>query len=164
MGNLKFKIQNFKSWFVILLFAFCIFNFMGCASLKEKYKGFLGISTKVLEDARGKAITKVFNYNYNTCYDKVKAGLTEIGSYIYAEDKNKHMIAIFVSETDTTPVGIFLKQIDANNTQVEVSSQSTYAKETVAKNIFSVLEGTFKTKEMKGQTDAKEEARNKLFH
>lgn len=164
MGNLKFKIQNSGFCTVILIFAFCILNFMGCASLKEKCKGFLGTSTKALEDARGKAIAKTFNYNYNSCYDKVKAGLTAIGSYIYAEEKNKHMIAIFVSQTDTTAVGIFLKQIDANNTQVEVSSQSTYAKETVAKNIFSVLEGTFKTKEMRGQTDAKEEMGNKLFH
>jgi hypothetical protein len=152
-----------RVWLLVIGY-WLLVSLLGCSIIKEVTRGFVGISTKALEDARGQAITKTFKYNYNTCYDKVKAALTAIGSYIYAEDKNKHMIAIFVSKTDTTAVGIFLKEIDANNTQVEVSSLSTYAKETVAKGVFSFLEGTFKSKEMKGQTDAKEEAGNKLFH
>ncbi len=140
----------------ILIFAFCIFNFIGCSAIKETARGFIGISTKALEDARGKAVTKTFNYDYSTCYDKVKAAIKMTGSYIYARDKNKHMIAVYVSETDTTPVGIFFKGIDGNKTQIEVSSPSTYAKEAVAKNVFSVLEGTYKPKDEKGQTDEKE--------
>jgi hypothetical protein len=49
------------------------------------------------------------------------------------------MIAIYVSETDTTPVGLFFKEIDKSNTQVEVSSPSTYAKELISEKVFKLL-------------------------
>lgn len=146
---------------------FCHFSFLiwipfviltsGCASIKEVAKGIAGVSTKVLEDNRKDAIKKTFNYDYNTCHSKVKLALKEIGSYIYAEEPKKNMVAIYVSEADTTPVGLFFKEIDKYNTQIEVSSPSTYAKEAVAKNVFSVLEGTYKPKAEKGQPDEKKE-------
>jgi hypothetical protein len=129
---------------------------MGCAALKETCKGFLGISTQAVEDARGEAITRTFGYDYNTTYTKVKAALKEISAYIYADNPKKKLIAVYVSETDTTPAGVFLKEIDATHTQIEVSSPSTSAKEAVAKDVFSVLEGTFKKEKMKGETDEKE--------
>jgi hypothetical protein len=62
-----------------------------------------------------------------------------IGAYIYVKDIKKHMIAIYVSETDTTPVGLFFKEIDKSNTQVEVSSPSTYAKELISEKVFKLL-------------------------
>jgi len=111
----------------------------GCASLKETAKGMAGVSTKILEDGRKEAISKTFNYDYNTCYNKVELILKQTGSYMYAQDRKKSMIAVYVSEQDTTPVGIFFKEIDANNIQIEVSSPSTYAKETIAKSLFSAL-------------------------
>ncbi len=127
-----------------MIFAFYIFNFIGCATVKETAKGIAGVSTKVLEDARKDAVIKKFNYDYNTCYNKVEGILTQIGAYIYAKDNKKQMIAIYVSEADTTPVGLFLKAIDANNTQIEVSSPSTYAKEFIAKSVFLALEKSLK--------------------
>jgi len=141
----------------LLPFIFYLFSFYGCASIKEAARGFAGISTKALEESRKDAIRKTFNYNYSACYDKVKAALQETGSYIYAQSKNKRMIAVYVSESDTTPVGIFLKMTGRNKTQIEISSPSTYGKETVAKNVFSVLEGTYKPKAEKGQPDEKKE-------
>ena len=49
------------------------------------------------------------------------------------------MIAVYFSESDTTPIGIFFKEIGANTTQMEVSSPSSYAKELIAERLFSVL-------------------------
>jgi len=116
----------------------------------EGAKGFAGISTKSLEEGRKGAILKQVNYDYNTCYYKTKEFLiTHTKAYIYAQGLKKHMLAIYVSEEDTTPVGIFFKEIDAANTQIEVSSPSTYAKEFIAGKVFSILE------EKKGQADAK---------
>ena len=62
-----------------------------------------------------------------------------MGSYIYTDDPKKNMLAIYVSEADTTPVGIFLKEMDASNTQIEISSPSTYAKELIAEKLFNLL-------------------------
>jgi len=152
----KSKVFSFYLWFCLLPFYFLLF-LSGCATVLEGAKGVAGISTKALEESRKDAVTKTFNYDYNTCYTKVKAAIKETGSYIYAQDKNKHMIAVYVSDEDATALGIFFKEIDANNTEIQVTSASTYAKDTVSKDVFSVLEGTYKPKDEKGQPDDKKE-------
>lgn len=96
----------------------------------ETTKCVLGISTKELEALRPQAIVKVVDYDLNTAYDKTLKALKEIDSYIYK--KTHLMLAIYKSQTDTTPVGIFFKQIDTNKTRIEISSPSTAAKEYIA--------------------------------
>lgn len=136
---LKSKIKNFVFCIAILIFGFWSLNFLtGCASTKEIAKGIIGISTKETEKSRADAIKKTFNYGYKDCYDRVLEALGRIGVYIYA--KNKDMVAVYVSETDTTCVGIYFKQLDANNTLIEVASASTYAKELISRKLFSALE------------------------
>ncbi|MBI4972879.1 MAG: DUF3568 family protein [Candidatus Omnitrophica bacterium] len=128
-----------------ILLVICHLSFVilmsGCATLIEGTKGVVGISTKVLEDKRPSALKQAFNYDYNTCYAKAKDALIVMQCYIYAEAPNKNLIAIYVSKEDTTPVGIFFKAIDNSNTQIEVSSASTYAKESIAQRIFAVISG-----------------------
>jgi hypothetical protein len=141
---LKFRDQTLKQkMFWDLSFAICALSFVilisGCATITEGAKGFVGISTKALEDGRKNALSETFNYDYNSCYHKAKEALSGMGGYIYAEDTNKQMIALYVSAADTTPVGIFFTRIDADNTRIEVSSPSTYAKETIAAKLFSDL-------------------------
>jgi hypothetical protein len=116
----------------------------GCASLSEGMKGVAGVSTKVLVDGRKDALVESFEYDYATCNTKVLAILDDLEAYIYAKDAFDHLIAVYVSAKDTTPVGIFLKTIDANKTQVEVSSPSTYAKEWMANKIFTALKESLK--------------------
>ena len=130
----------------------------GCANLKEAAKSFAGVSTQALEDGRKKAVRKTFNYDYETCFSRVKEILQNRGAYIYAQDKAKGMIAIYVSEIDTTAVGVFLKPGGANHTEIEVSSSSTYAKETIAGQIFNALERRAGLAEEKGMADAKKES------
>jgi len=138
---MKRKTQNLPPFLIALLFTVCFLPFLcGCATLREKMKGFLGVSTKELEEDRVSAIAKTFNDDYFTSYTKILDILKEIKSYIYSQSIKKHMIAIYVSEEDTTPVGIFFKEIDASHTQIEVSSPSTFAKELIAKKLFSALE------------------------
>jgi hypothetical protein len=127
----------------LLLFAICnllIVTLAGCQTLREAGRGFLGISTRSLEKTRKDAITKSFNYDYPSCYAKTQEILKRMEAYTYAQSIKKRMIAVYVSEWDTTPVGIFFKEIDANNTQVEVSSLSTYAKEFISRGVFSALD------------------------
>jgi hypothetical protein len=110
---------------------------LGCACLKEGAGGFLAISTKDIEDARDKAIVRVVDYNYSTCYQMVEDRLIQIGSYIYG--KRKDLIAVYISQTDTTPAGVFFKEIDKKKTRVEISSPATDTREYLADKIFSAF-------------------------
>jgi len=97
---------------------------------------FLGVSIKGVTDARVDAMTKVFDYDYKTCYEKTDALLRKIpNASVYRKEKD--MIAIYVIDPNTTPVGVFFREIDPGHTQVEVSSESTPTKELVANSIFS---------------------------
>lgn len=151
----------------IIFLAILTLLLSGCARVMdaaiEGAKGVAGISTEALEENRKNAIKKNFNYNSDICYNESKRILKNTGCYIYAQDPKKKMIAVYVSETDTTMVGVFFKVIDDFNTQVEVSSRSTFGKEFVSKRLFAGLENLSKKDEEleKGPDDAKDNLENK---
>ena len=135
---------------ILLTLSICIL-LSGCATPVELLKGFLGISTKELEEGRPDALVKVFDYNYDTCYKKVSSIIKAMPKVsIYAQDKG--VIAFYYIDPNTTPVGVFFKEIDPAHTQVEISSRDSNAKEWVAKNVFSetVLKATPDAKINKG--------------
>jgi hypothetical protein len=78
-----------------------------------------------------------------------------MGAYIYAEDAKKKMIAVYISETDTTAVGLFFSPIDANNTEIKISSPSTYAKEFISKKVFFALDKALNPEKETYETDPK---------
>ena len=127
-----------KRILIMGLLGFLVFGVFGCANLREGLRGFLGISTKEIELVREKAIVKIVDYDYTSCYQKVEARLSELGSYIYAKDED--LIAVYISQTDTTPAGVFFKKVDENKTQLEITSPAQDTKEYLAEKIFSVLE------------------------
>ena len=121
----------------------------------------MGVSTRALEKARKDAIIKTFNYDYSTCYTKTTDILKNMQAHIYTQSIKKHMIAIYISEEDTTPVGLFFKEIDTANTQVEVSSPSTYAKEFISGKVFSVLDKKITLEELETEINAKKAMEDK---
>jgi len=140
-----------------VIFYLLITVLSGCAAIKEAGKGFVGISTQVLEDKRKDALKKSFALGYNDCYLKVKDILIQKGandtlnqeskeSIIYAEDPSKKMIAVYLSLADTTPVGIFFTEEKGANTLIEISSPSIYAKEEIANRIFKAIDALMKPK------------------
>jgi len=142
--------------FKYLMFLFLIIAAAGCATVTDTLKCVAGVSTNALETWRDEAIKKIFAFDYATTESKVREILKKTGAYIYADVKEKQLIAFYVSEADTTPVGIFLTQIDASDTQIEISSPSTDAKEIIAKRVFNYLEGKIEEKDTKkGELDAK---------
>ncbi|MFA6357845.1 MAG: hypothetical protein WCY09_04155 [Candidatus Omnitrophota bacterium] len=156
---MKSKARLFSSFLLCLL----IPVFLGCSTAKEMGKGFIGVSTQVLEQKRNAALSKSFALGYNDCYAKVKDILNEKDkeSYIYSEDLKKKMIAFYLTPSDTTPVGIFFTEQTGGNTLIEVSSPSTYAKEEIANRIFSGINVLIKSKITKeNPTDVKEKAGN----
>ena len=140
--NVKCQIskQQFCHYFVICALSLVIF-ITGCARLKEGMRCVFGVSTKVLEDNRSTAVSRIFTYDYATCFDKSKEILGGIGAYFYKIDKADGLIAIYVSRTDTTPVGIFFKSMSDSITQVEVASPSSSAKALVSRRLFARLQG-----------------------
>lgn len=130
---------------------------LGCATIKEAAKGFAGISTQVLEEKRKDALKESFALDYNNCYIKVKDILKEKDkeSYIYAEDVKKRMFGIYLSQTDTTPVGIFFTEQAEGQTLVEVSSPSIYAKEYIANRIFTGINVLLKLNSEEKKADVK---------
>lgn len=144
---------------------FLIINLAGCANTRadivEAAKCVAGFSTKVLDDQRPNALKKTFALDLKDCGALIRDTLKRTHSYIYAEDPKSNFIAIYLSETETTPVGIYLTAIDAARTQVEVSSPSTYAKETVLKRISQSVDNKLHPKIEKGSADVKKESGNK---
>jgi hypothetical protein len=139
-----------KNALFILTVIFCNLSpvLSGCARVKEMGKGFIGVSTQVLEEGRKEALKKSFALDDNRCYLKVREILTQKDqeTYIYAQDPKQKWIAIYLSLTDTTPVGIFFTEEAGGNTLIEISSPSTFAKEEMAKRIFSGIDELIKPK------------------
>jgi len=123
----------------ILILCLALSTLVGCARTKEVARGFLGISTKNLEDLRSEAIKETIYADLDTCYTNSLEILRKSKSYVYTQDRKKGLIAVYLSETDTTPVGIFFTEIGNRNTLVEISSPSIYAKESVATELLSKL-------------------------
>lgn len=151
----------------ILIIVCCLLSaiLLGCATVKEAAKGFAGISTRVLEEKRKEALKKSFALDYDSCYAKVKDILKEGGKenegspYVYAEDTKKKMLGIYLSEADTTPVGIFFSEEQKGFTVIEISSPSIYAKEYIAEKVFGGIDTLLKPKEEK-KADVKQDANN----
>jgi hypothetical protein len=99
------------------------------------------VSTAALQKARKNAVSKEVKYGYFEAYTKTLDILKETRSHVYKQSIKKHLIALYVSEQDTTAVGIFFTEVDAEHTKIEVSSLSTYGKERVAQRLFALLEG-----------------------
>lgn len=138
----------------------------GCGTVKEMGKGFIGVSTQVLDQTRPGAIKKSFALDYNRCYAKVKDVLNQKDqeSYIYAQVPEEKLIAIYFSPTDTTPVGIFFTEEAGGNTLIEISSPSTFAKEEIAKRIFSGIDELIKPKIEEKKINVKEKLGDKKFN
>ncbi len=139
-----------------------LFTLTGCAKSREMWRGFTGVSTRILEDKRGEAIKKSFALDYNHSYLKVKEVLGSKGNeaYIYAEVPREKLIAVYLSETDTTPVGIFFTEAPAGTTLVEISSPSIYAKEEISRRVFSGLNELLKPAPQEKKSDVKEKPAN----
>lgn len=146
-------------WFVLVAVGYLSCTvLLGCATVKEMGKGFLGISTQVLEEKRKDALKKSFALDYNRCDQKVRDILSQKGKEvpIYAQDAQNKMIAVYLSATDTTPVGIFFSQESDGNTLIEISSPSSYAKEEIANRIFTGIGSLIKPKPQEKKIDVKE--------
>lgn len=138
MSKFKGRILRLGAMNLAIMLLLSLFFLSGCAGLKEGTKGFLGISTKILEEKRKESEVLQVSCDYFTCYQKVIDKLEETESRIYA--KSDSLIAFYLSSSNTTPVGVFFTEIDKQETQLEISSPSPNAKELMKKRLLSAFE------------------------
>jgi hypothetical protein len=137
---------NAKMWPLALCLALA-----GCAGFGETIRGIEGNSTRVLYETRPQAAAKEFRCNPEDCRQKAGEILAEMKTYVYRREPG--LIAVFVSETDTTPVGIFITPGEEESSRIEVSSPSSPARDAVSQKLFSALESRLKTKKIDVQLD-----------
>ena len=102
----------------------------------DVFKHFFAVSTRELEDLKKDAFSKIFEYDYKTCYKKTLDLIEKMPeTQIYARDKG--MIAVYCVSLNGTPAGIFFEEVDASHTKVLISSASSRAKDWVSSNVFS---------------------------
>jgi hypothetical protein len=139
MNNKGGKMKALKRLSALVFLGCFLSGMLGCASITEMARGFLGVSTRCLQEERKNAASHIFDYDYFTAYTRTMDTLKKIQAYVYFKNIKKHMIAIYVSETDTTPVGIFFQEIGKNSTKIEVSSPSSFARDAISAKLFSAL-------------------------
>jgi len=118
-----------------LLIILCLSN-MALATPTEAFKGFFAVSTRELEELKSTAMTKIFEYDYKTCYDKTLAIVEKMPETVIYAQKND-LIAVYCVCLNSTPAGIFFEKIDSTHTRILISSASSRAKDWVASNVFS---------------------------
>lgn len=122
----------------------CIIAFAGlcgCAHLKEGARGVWGRSTKILEEKKAEGASERLPGTQQDLFAQAEKTLLKMGCYVYTTDAQKQLIAVYVSETDTTPVGVFVEAAGGAEAAVTVSSASRDAKEYIAKRLFALLKG-----------------------
>lgn len=128
--------------FIVIILVFLAAGIVsGCATITDAWKGILGISTTGLEKERKGAKKRIFDYDYETAFEKTKEAIGSIDhASIYDEDIKKHVIAFYYIDINTNTVGVFFKEINPGRTQVEVVAGSKDVKQFISDKIFSKLE------------------------
>jgi len=130
---------------IILLCSSCAFWDHPVSNTIEIGKTVWGSSTRALEEARDKAITKTYDKPY---WDCVRSTIAVVGKrkwVIFKKDEIKgYMVVMGVKGcVDTTEIGIFFDELSDTQTRVEVTSLSTNAKRKVSKALFHGLDIAF---------------------
>jgi hypothetical protein len=153
--------RRLSGYWVMGLLGCAVIWLSGCSLTKEAFREITGVSTKTLEDKRSQAIVKEFNCDYQVCYNQAINALKKINAYVYAQDKAKNMVAIYVNETDTTPVGLFFSSPRPGKTKIEVSSPSSSAKELISGEVFEQIDKELKIKKVDVQLNSIEPLKSK---
>jgi len=132
--------------FILIIMMSCLFS--SCAvwdNTVETGKTIWGSSTRALEQARDKAITRTYDKPYWDCVRSAIAVVRKKQWVIFKKDEIKgYMVVMGVKGcVNTTEIGVFFDELSDNQTRIEVSSLSTNAKRKVAKGLFHGLDIAF---------------------
>lgn len=111
----------------------------------EVGKTIWGSSTRALEQARDRAMTKSYDKSYWDCVRSAMAVVKKTKWMVFKKDEIKGYLVVMgiKGQVNTTEVGIFFDELSDTRTKVEVSSLSTNAKRKVAKALFHGMDIAF---------------------
>jgi len=136
--------------FILIFAVICLCS--SCATVNkvgdntvELGKTIWGSSTRALERARDKAITKTYDKPYWDCVRSSKAVMTKNKWVIFKKDETKgYMVVMGVKGcVNTTEIGVFFVELSDHQTRIEISSLSTNAKRKVSQGLFHGLDIAF---------------------
>ena len=111
----------------------------------EVCKTIWGSSTRALEQARDKAMTKTYDKPYWDCVRSAIDVVKKRHWVIFEKDEIKGFMVVMGVKgcVNTTEIGIFFDELSDTHTRVEVTSLSTNAKRKVAKALFHGMDIAF---------------------
>jgi hypothetical protein len=118
----------------------------GLDNTVEFGKTIWGSSTRALEAARDKAVTKTYDKSYWDCVRSAIAVADKKNHWvIFKKDEIKgYMVVMGVKGcVNTTEIGVFFDELSDTQTRIEITSLSTNAKRKVAKALFHGLDIAF---------------------
>ena len=136
--------------FILIAAIVCLCS--SCSSLNngadnsvEVCKTLWGSSTRALEQARDKAVTKTYDKSYWDCVRSVISVVGKNGWVIFKKDEIKGYIVVMGVKgcVNTTEIGVFFDELSNTQTRIEISSLSSNAKRKVAKGLFHGLDIAF---------------------
>ena len=132
-------------------FALVLITLMMCSSCMiidggvEVGKTIWGSSTRALENAKRKAITKTYDKEYWTCVRAALEVVKKNNWTIFKKDEVQGYLVLMgiPGAVDTTEVGVFFEELSDEKIHIEITSLSTNAKRKVAKALFHGLDIAF---------------------
>jgi len=130
----------------VIISLIIIFLIFGHTDPVELTKQILGVSIKSLKEEQIGRKSKVFNYDYSSCYEKTLQVLKEMGVYIFRKSKRGHYIVamnfdkVFEKCIDTTEVGVFFEEINREQTRVDIKCGNLDLVKFIAREVFPRLE------------------------
>ena len=131
---------------IVLICSSCASLNNGASDTLEVGKTVWGSSTRALEQARDKALTKTYDKPY---WDCVRSAIDVVDKknhwVIFKKDEIKGYLVIMgvKGSVNTTEIGIFFDELSDAQTRIEVSSLSTNAKRMVSQALFRGLDIAF---------------------
>jgi hypothetical protein len=124
----------------------CLFS--SCAvwnNTVEVGKTIWGSSTRALEAARDKAVTKTYDKPYWDCVRSAIAVVNKKEWVLFKKDEIKGYLVVMGVKgcVNTTEIGVFFDELSDTQTRIEITSLSTNAKRKVAKALFHGLDIAF---------------------
>ena len=123
-GCMKYSFMLVLSASLLLMFSAA-----GCAGFRTDITALAGTNIHDLEKAKAYGIKKTVNLGFDTAFMKIKDISNGNGLTVYQSDsKSGYLVVMGLNrQNDTTRVGIFLDPVDAEHTEITLSSLSTTA-------------------------------------
>jgi hypothetical protein len=129
----------------IIAWMFAVSLISGCAGWSDIPKSIWGSSTRVLEEARDKALVKTYDKAYWDCFKAALSVVKKKKYVLFKKDEVRGYMVIMgiPGSVNTTEVGVFFVELNDHQTRIELSSLSSNAKRRLYQGLFHGMDIAF---------------------